>query len=213
MHDYARKKPFLHILLFRWSLLSKTIIRWLFWHTFKPSDMLEAVKRLTGIYHFKRLCWISISSTQNHNFLENRTSLKISDAKRCLYKKISSSTLTLSHVKVLAVYWSWKSMWDCPLYSTQQDVCIGHTARHIFMPGLKGPPGHLVIGSSVCLSFHLSVRLSVRLSVLLTHKVQYLKFGWWYSHLNLDCKFIYGYHILHWHHMPLGGGAGSKCRT
>ena len=47
----------------------------------------------------------------------------------------------------------------------------------IFMPGLKGPPGHLVIGSSV----RPSVCLSARNSVLLTNKVQYLKFGWWHS--------------------------------
>ena len=43
-----------------------------------------------------------------------------------------------------------------------------------YAPGLKGLPGHLVIGLSVCLS----VRLSVRNSVPLTNNVQYLKFGW-----------------------------------
>ena len=44
-------------------------------------------------------------------------------------------------------------------------------------PAWKVRRGHLVIGSSVCLS----VRLSVRNSVPLTNKVQFLKFGWWYS--------------------------------
>ena len=47
--------------------------------------------------------------------------------------------------------------------------------------GLKGPPG----ASSnwiVCLSFHLSVCLPVCNSVLLTNNVQYLNFGWLYSH-------------------------------
>ena len=44
-------------------------------------------------------------------------------------------------------------------------------------PAWKVRRGHLVIGSSVCLS----VCLSVRNSVPLTNKVQYLKFGWSYS--------------------------------
>ena len=44
-------------------------------------------------------------------------------------------------------------------------------------PAWKVRRGHLVIGLSV----HLSVRLSVLTSVPLTNKVQYLKFGWWYS--------------------------------
>ena len=52
---------------------------------------------------------------------------------------------------------------------------------NFYAPGLKGPPGHLVIGSSVRLSICLSVRLSVRNSVPLSNKVQYLKFGWSYS--------------------------------
>ena len=44
----------------------------------------------------------------------------------------------------------------------------------LFMPSAwKVRRGHLVIGSSVCLSVHNSVPL--------TNKVQYLKFGWWYS--------------------------------
>ena len=40
-----------------------------------------------------------------------------------------------------------------------------------YAPGLKGPPGHLIIGSSVCQS----VRLSVRNSVPLSNKVPYLQ--------------------------------------
>ena len=44
-------------------------------------------------------------------------------------------------------------------------------------PAWKVCQGHLVIGSSVS-PF---VCLSVRNSVPLTNKVQYLKFGWWYS--------------------------------
>ena len=43
--------------------------------------------------------------------------------------------------------------------------------------GLKCPPGHQVIGSSV----RPSVCLSVLNSVPLSNKVQYLKFGWRYS--------------------------------
>ena len=41
--------------------------------------------------------------------------------------------------------------------------------------------GHLVIRSSVRPSVCPSICLSVRNSVPLTNKVQYLKFGWWYS--------------------------------
>ena len=52
---------------------------------------------------------------------------------------------------------------------------------YFYAPDLKGPQGHLVIGSSVCLS----VCLSVQNSVPLTNKVQYLKFGWWYSNQTL----------------------------
>ena len=44
-------------------------------------------------------------------------------------------------------------------------------------PAWKVRWGHLEIGSSVCLS----ICLSFRNSVPLTNKVQYLKFGWWYS--------------------------------
>ena len=50
-----------------------------------------------------------------------------------------------------------------------------------YSPGLKVRLGHLVIGSSVCPSVCLSICLSVRNSVPLTNKVQYFKFGWWYS--------------------------------
>ena len=38
---------------------------------------------------------------------------------------------------------------------------------HFYAPGLRGPPGHLVIGSSICLS----VRPSLRNSIPLTNKV------------------------------------------
>ena len=52
----------------------------------------------------------------------------------------------------------------------------------IFMsPAWKVRRGHLVIGSSIHLSVCLSVRLFVCNSIPLTIKVQYLKFGWWYS--------------------------------
>ena len=52
--------------------------------------------------------------------------------------------------------------------------------KHFYAPGLKGPPGassNRIVRPFVCLS----VCLSVRNSVPLTNKVQYLKFGWWYS--------------------------------
>ena len=53
----------------------------------------------------------------------------------------------------------------------------------IFMPpAWKVRRGHLVFGSSVRLSVCPSLRLSVRNSVPLINKVQYLKFGWSYSH-------------------------------
>ena len=48
-------------------------------------------------------------------------------------------------------------------------------------PAWKVRRGHLVIGSSVRPSVCPSVCPSVRNSVPLTIKVQYLKFGWWYS--------------------------------
>ena len=48
-------------------------------------------------------------------------------------------------------------------------------------PGLKGPPGAFS-NRIVPVSWgFLCVCLSVRNSVPLTNKVQYLKFGWWYS--------------------------------
>ena len=54
--------------------------------------------------------------------------------------------------------------------------------NYFFMPpAWKVRRGHLVIGSSVRLSVCLSVCLSIRNSVPLSNKVQYLKFGWWYS--------------------------------
>ena len=49
-----------------------------------------------------------------------------------------------------------------------------------YAPAWKVRRGHLVIGSSVC--------LSVRNSVPLTNKVQYLKFGWWYSNQTWTVK-------------------------
>ena len=56
------------------------------------------------------------------------------------------------------------------------------TVHQSFMPpAWKFRRGHLVIGSSVCLSVHLSVRNSGPL----TNKVQYLNFGWSYS--NQTC--------------------------
>ena len=67
------------------------------------------------------------------------------------------------------------------------NMCYAYTVGrfktiHVFMPpAWKVRRGHLVIGSSVCPFVRLSVCLSVRNSVPLTNKVQYLKFGWWYS--------------------------------
>ena len=65
----------------------------------------------------------------------------------------------------------------------------------LFMPpACKVRQGHLVIGSSVCPSVCLSVRLFVCNSVPLSNKVQYLKFGWWYSNQtwtvspSMDCS-------------------------
>ena len=71
--------------------------------------------------------------------------------------------------------------------------------RHFYAPCMKGAPG----ASSnwiVCL-------FSVRNSILLTNKVQYLKFWWWYSYQTWNVC-IYGFLILHWHPMPIGIGVG-----
>ena len=47
-------------------------------------------------------------------------------------------------------------------------------------------------------------------SVRLTNKVQYLKLGWSYSNQTWTVSSSMGFH---WHPMPLGGWARSKCRT
>ena len=56
--------------------------------------------------------------------------------------------------------------------------------QYLYTPGLKGPLGassNRIVRPSVCLSVCPSVCLSVCNSVPITNKVQYLKFGWWYS--------------------------------
>ena len=66
-------------------------------------------------------------------------------------------------------------------FLTLYDVRLNLSCDKCFYAlGLKGSPGassNRIVRPSVCLS----VRLSVRNSVPLTNKVQYLKFGWWYS--------------------------------
>ena len=58
-------------------------------------------------------------------------------------------------------------------------------SHNFYAPGLKGPLGassNRIVRPSVCPFVCLSVCPSVRNSVPLTIKVQYLKFGWWYSY-------------------------------
>ena len=65
--------------------------------------------------------------------------------------------------------------------------------QNFYAPGLKGPPG-ACCNRIVRLSVRPSVCLSVRNSVPLSNKVQYLKFGWWYSNQtwtvspSMDCS-------------------------
>ena len=68
-----------------------------------------------------------------------------------------------------------------------------------YAPGLKDSLGHLVIGSSVCLSVCPSVCPPVRNSVPLTNKVQYLKFRWCYSNQTWTVSsFIGSSHFTIW---------------
>ena len=68
-----------------------------------------------------------------------------------------------------------------------------------YAPGLKGPPGHLVIGSPVCQFVCLFVIPSRLQSAIFK--------GWVMIQLpNLDSKFIDRFLTLLWHHMPLGSG-------
>ena len=82
-----------------------------------------------------------------------------------------------------------------------------------YAPGLKGPSGassNWIIRLSVRPSVCPFVRLSVRNSVPLPNKVQYLKFGWWYSHQTWTVSSSMGFLTLYWHHMPLGVGWGQN---
>ena len=80
-------------------------------------------------------------------------------------------------------------------------------------PAWKVRRWHLVIGSSVCPFVRPSVYPSVRNSVPLTNKVQYLKFGWWYSYQTWNVSSSMGSsHFTDPSHDP-GVRAGSKCRT
>ena len=86
----------------------------------------------------------------------------------------------------------------------------------IFMPpAWKVRRGHLVIGSSICPVRPFvcpSVCLSVN-SVPLTNKVQYLKFGWWYSNQTWTVSsYIWVPYTSLTSRAP-GDGAWSKCRT
>ena len=88
------------------------------------------------------------------------------------------------------------------LFKNFISICV------VFMsPAWKVRRGHLAIGSSVCPS----VRLSVRNSVPLTNKVQYLKFGWWYSNQTWIVSVSMGF--SHFTDITCPGWAGSKCRT
>ena len=73
---------------------------------------------------------------------------------------------------------------------------------HFYAPGLKGPPG-AYSNRIVRLSVRLSVCLSIILSCLQSAIFKVLVMIQW---PNLDCKSIYGFLTLHWHHMPLGVG-------
>ena len=75
-----------------------------------------------------------------------------------------------------------------------------------YAPGLKGP------GASSNRIVCLFVRLSVRNSIPLTNKVQYLKFGRWYSNRTWTVSSSKGCSHLTDITCPWGG-AWSKCRT
>ena len=68
---------------------------------------------------------------------------------------------------------------------------------HFYALGLKGPLGHPVIGSSF--------RLSVHNSVPITNKLQYLKFGWWYSNQTWTVSSSMGFSHFIDSTCPLGG--------
>ena len=91
----------------------------------------------------------------------------------------------LPKCKIFYIYNKWikKKSWRVPLLLKFNFRCLLFFRFHeIFMPpAWRVCGGHLVIRSSVCLS----VCLSVRNSIALTNKVQYLKFGWWYSNQTL----------------------------
>ena len=79
---------------------------------------------------------------------------------------------------------SWITYWKSE--NTRGIPILNQLPQQLFMPpAWKVRRGHLVVGSSIRLSVHLSVCLSIRPSfsnsVPLANKVQYLKFGWWYS--------------------------------
>ena len=90
----------------------------------------------------------------------------------------------------------------------------GHVCRHIqgyapyfYAPGLKGPPGassDWIVRLSVCPS----VCLSVRNSVPLSNKVQYLKFGWWYSNQTWTVSSSIG--SSHFTDIPCPWGWGGR---
>ena len=76
----------------------------------------------------------------------------------------------------------------------------------LFMPPVwKVRRRRLVIGSSIRLSIHPFVRNSVPL----TNKVQYLKFGSWYSNQTWSISSSWLL-TLHFHPMPLGVGWGQR---
>ena len=78
--------------------------------------------------------------------------------------------------------------------------------KQFYAPGLKGPPGHLVIGLSVCPFDCPSVRPSVCPYIHTAYKQSAIFKVWWWYNNQTDCKFIYGFLTLHWHLMPLGVG-------
>ena len=94
--------------------------------------------------------------------------------------------------------------WDLTSYQVAFGSGALKIQQQFYARVLKGPPGHLVIGSSVC--------LSVRNSVPITNKVQYLKFGWWYSNQTWTVSSS----MVSSHFTDITcpwGGAGSICRT
>ena len=91
----------------------------------------------------------------------------------------------------------------CTVYGAQVFLHLWSDCKIFMPPAWKVRRGHLVFGSSVCLSVRPKFRLAYTQSAIF--KV------WVVLQLpNLECKFIQGLLTLHWHHMPLGVGRGQN---